>query len=318
MRVMMRLVAGVSVILGVCTMGVAETPTLDTDARPTGTEVLVYELHGGTWHDAEKDFADGGYEDGFMCWAAAASNMLAWGGWGEAGELADEDAIFEHYQDHWKSVGGDPYYAIRWWMLGGMEDSGARKAPGGGGFYPEARPRDYLRNSNLRTRLVPERLRDYARLGYVSGVRVAHPEIEFWHSITCWGVNVDPETDKVLGIWITDSDDDPMGAPPRENYLRYFEIKAIDGRTHVQGYANGKDAKSYYIDEVLGLAKKPDVIEPSPEPQAQALPTEPSGKSEPLTAAPRALPLRAIAGAALIVLGAGVVVVIMRSRKVQD
>jgi hypothetical protein len=307
MKRTMSWMVGVSMVLLACAMSVAETPTLDTDATPRGTEVLVYELHGGTWHDAEKDFADGGYEDGYMCWAATASNMLTWGGWDEAGELADEDEVFEHFQTHWKSVGGDPFYAILWWFQGGMEDSGGRKAPGGGAFYPEITPWDYISGPHTGTRGVPERLRDLARDGYVCGVRVAHPEIRFWHSVTCWGVNVDPETDEVLGLWITDSDDDPMGDPPRKNYLRYFEIEIHDGRTYVQGYAGGEGTKAYYIDEVVGLASRTSVVEDGPD---ELVATAQPEQTEVLAS----LTPRSIAGIAMIIVGLCVVIALARSR----
>jgi len=198
--------------------------------------------------------------------------------------------------------------AIRWWLLGGMEDSGGRKAPGGGAFYADLDPYDYISGPHTGTHGVPERLRDNARDGYVSAVRVAHPKIDFWHSITCWGVNVDPDTDEVLGLWITDSDDDPMGEPPRENQLRYFEIEHHDGRTYVQGYAKGEGTKAYYIDEVLGLASRTSVTDDESEEAAAT--TEP----EQQTTMWASLTPRSIAGIAMIAVGLCVAIALMRSR----
>ena len=241
----------------------AGTPTLDSDAQPRGTTYLVFELHGGRWHDAEKDYADGGYEDGFMCWAAVASNMLAWGGWNEGTGLADEDAVWEHFQTHWVSGGGDPWFAILWWFRGGDKGYPKRDVPGGGGYYPDLDIRDYVSGPHLGAKGALERIRTNTVEGYVSGIRLRHPTVNFSHSVTCWGVNVDDETDDVIGIWITDSDDDPHGEPPRENYLRYFEVQTHGRRTPVQGYANGKGAKAYIIDEVLGLAANPARPQPA-------------------------------------------------------
>jgi hypothetical protein len=61
---------------------------------------------GGTWHDAEKSPTN--EEDDLMCWAAAASNILAWTGWGypSGTSFANEDDMFGYYQDHWTDQGG--------------------------------------------------------------------------------------------------------------------------------------------------------------------------------------------------------------------
>ena len=313
------LMVAVCVLLGAGAL-VAEVPTLEDDATPRGTTHLVYELYGGTWHDAEKDYADGGYEDGYMCWAAVASNMLTWGGWGEGGEFADEDAVFDHFQVHWISAGGDPLFAVTWWFSGHDKGYPQRDVPGGGGFYPELNSRDFMRGPYLGHRGVLDRIRSNTLDGYVSGIRVTHPTVNFSHSVTCWGVNVDPETDEVIGLWITDSDDDPNGAPPRENYLRYYEVAVIGGKTYVQGYVKGEGTKAYIIDEVLGLSANPAAsgmlpaaqvqqVEPSvqPEPSGQLALVEPAQADQPLTP-------RVIAGFALIVLGAGVVIWLVCAR----
>ena len=41
---------------------------------------FVYDEWGGTFYDAEKSPTN--TEDDLMCWAAAASNILTWTGWG--------------------------------------------------------------------------------------------------------------------------------------------------------------------------------------------------------------------------------------------
>ena len=256
--------AAMFVIFAVSLPAPAETPTLDTDARPSGTTYLVYELHGGTWHDAEKDYADGGYEDGFMCWAAVTSNMLAWGGWNEGTDLADEHEVWEYFQTHWVSAGGHPWWGVLWWFYGIDDGYPARDVPGGGGFHPELNIGHYVSFPYVGTAGVLDRIRTNTIEGYVSGIRLRHPTVNFQHSVTCWGVNVDDETDEVIGIWITDSDDDPHGEPPRENYLRYFEVAMYGGRAHVQGYADRNGPVTYFITGVFGLAAHPARPEPAP------------------------------------------------------
>jgi hypothetical protein len=250
------------VVVFLMASGVAQAqtqPTLERDGQPQGETYLVFELYGGRWYDAEKDYADGGYEDGFMCWAAVASNMLAWGGWGTGEVFGDEDAAFEHFQHHWVSTGGDPYWAIVWWFDGGMDNDPNHDVPGGGGFHKDLDPNDFTRGPFVGTNGVLDHIRSNTMDGYVSGLAITHPRINFSHAITCWGVNVDPETDEVIGLWITDSDDDAMGAPPRRNFLRYFGVAEYDGLARLDGYAGAEGENGYIIHEVLGLAANPNV-----------------------------------------------------------
>ncbi|HDZ20138.1 hypothetical protein LCGC14_0016920 [marine sediment metagenome] len=302
------------VIFAVSLKAVAATPTLNSDAEPRGTTYLVFELHGGRWHDAEKDYADGGYEDGFMCWAAVASNMLAWGGWNEGTDLADEDAIWEYFQTHWVSGGGHPLFAIIWWFRGGDRGYPKRNVPGGGGFYPDLNIRDYVSGPHLGAAGALDRIRKNTVEGYVSGINLRHPKVNFSHTVTCWGVNVDDETDQVIGIWITDSDDDPNGEPPRANYLRYFEVETHGGRTHVQGYSHGRGTNAYIINQVLGLAANPA----RPQPVAAEEPAPAPAEEPESSQTTRSLSMWPALGIALTPLGACVWFLSRRRRQGQD
>lgn len=74
---------------------------------------FVYDQWGGTWQDANKNYKD----DSLMCWAAAASNVLAWGKWGtDTYDTAPK--IFQHFKDHWTNNGGYSYKGWRWWFNG--------------------------------------------------------------------------------------------------------------------------------------------------------------------------------------------------------
>jgi len=72
------------------------------------TEYYLNTTYGGTWYDAEKSPTN--TEDDEMCWAAAASNILAWSGWASS-ESNDPDATFQYYQDHWTDY-GDGHYTV--------------------------------------------------------------------------------------------------------------------------------------------------------------------------------------------------------------
>jgi hypothetical protein len=113
------------------------------DATPTGASYMLYENWGGTWCDVEKTPSN--TEDDLLCWAAAASNVLEWTGWGMVGSFSNTDDIFAHFQDHWQDEGGWPDNAMEWWFDG--EDhafSGSDiDVSGGGGFWPSENFGDY-------------------------------------------------------------------------------------------------------------------------------------------------------------------------------
>ena len=52
-----------------------------------------------------------------MCWAAAASNILVWTGWGDI-YSTDEDNIFGYFQDHWTDSGALMEFGWDWWFDG--------------------------------------------------------------------------------------------------------------------------------------------------------------------------------------------------------
>ena len=91
---------------------------------------LVYDHWGGGFHDAKKTVSS--TQDDLMCWAAAASNVLAWTKWGfpTTQNFDSEDTIFRYFQDHWIDTYGYPQKAWEWWFNGtGNENV---RVPGGG------------------------------------------------------------------------------------------------------------------------------------------------------------------------------------------
>jgi len=86
---------------------------------------------GGGWLDVAQPTSSS------YCWAASASNMLAYSGWN--GGFISPAGIFGEFSSHWSNEFGNPYYGINWWFDGTGEGSPADvTTPGGGGYYSEA------------------------------------------------------------------------------------------------------------------------------------------------------------------------------------
>lgn len=211
---------------------------------------------GGKWVDAEK--LPDNLEDDEMCWAAAASNILNWTGWGDI--FSDsEDAIFGYYQNHWTDLGGFMEYAWNWWFDGTNPSEGwagySQVDEPGGGFYTDLSFSDYYHgesyygNTNGKNAL--NAIKNYLNSGYGVTLAIYGPGA---HAITCWGYDYD-EQDNVLGLWITDSDDDKhLLSPPDQ--LAYYDVFQTDPQSKwfLADYA-GSDG--WYIDYVQALDRTP-------------------------------------------------------------
>lgn len=111
-----------------------------------GTSYFGYDEWGDdTWHDADKTWSN--TDDDLMCWAAAASNILAWTGWGNPADenFTGHDDMFGHFQEHWTDSGGWMEYGWNWWFDGTEPPAGSSEVDvkGGGNFWPEYNFVDY-------------------------------------------------------------------------------------------------------------------------------------------------------------------------------
>ena len=93
-------------------------------------DYLLHEQWGGEVQDAKKTAANP--DDDLMCWAAAASNVLLWAGWGNIPDESFNDSsdIFAYFQDHWLDTVGSPANAWKWWFDG--QPIADVTSPGGG------------------------------------------------------------------------------------------------------------------------------------------------------------------------------------------
>jgi len=200
--------------------------------------------------DAEKSSSNP--NDDLLCWAAAASNVLAWGGWGAEG-FHTCDEIFGHIQDHTPDTGGVPLYAWEWWLNGGPIGT----MDGEGGAYFDTYDYDRWKSSRLANNEALDNVYRLFQTGYGIALRLAGPG---GHAVTCWGINYDPNTGEYLGIWITDSDDS-KGSENPPNRLRYYEVELSGSRWYLQNYYG---SNSWYIDRIWGLMGNPATLTPDP------------------------------------------------------
>lgn len=216
---------------------------------------MLHEHWGGTWSDAEK--SPGTRDDSNLCWAAAASNVLEWTGWGQVAGIATTDQALDYIEQHWSNVLGRPYYAWRWWFDDvDVSMAQGEEVDGGGGFYPHKDVDDYVHQASVweRGREAMSTIDQYLHSGY--GVTVSVIGGGLSHVVTCWGFSHhrnDPT--EYTGIWITDSDDGKWtsGQPDQ---LRWYPVQLRDNRWHLQGYW-GADHVS--IDNVAGLEPRGDL-----------------------------------------------------------
>ena len=216
-------------------------------AADTG-HYLLDEHHGGRWVDAEK--LPGDTDDDSLCWAAAASNVLEWTGWGLVAGMTCADQIFDYFQDHWTDDGGHSTIGWNWWFSGANTGGGAQvNVPGGAFFLNEDLDNYLVRNTDDSQAM--DAIRDYIREGRGVTLSIAGPGN---HGITCWGYKIDKNNPgKIEGIYVTDSDDDKYDSSP-EDQLRYYEVDFSGDSWHLQNYGGTND---WFIRGVYGLAPRP-------------------------------------------------------------
>lgn len=198
-----------------------------------------------TWFDAEKTLAYD--DDDYMCWAAAASNILAWGGWGTS-EFNNEDKIFQNFQDHWTNEGGMMEYGWDWWLNGTEppDEPGWSQVdvPGGGNYWPEYNFSDYY-YENWETAQAMSAIDEYLHAGY--GVTLAIYQGQSGHALTVWGYEYS-DSSGYEGIYVTDSDD-------YQDTLAYYAISPAGSKWQLGGGYSG-----WYIGGVEALAVVPEPV----------------------------------------------------------
>lgn len=213
---------------------------VSTPIPALGIDYFSYDEWGGTWHDADKSFSNS--DDDYLCWAAAASNILAWTGWGTP-ELSTEAQIFQHFQDHWTDEGSTEDLGWHWWFDGSeppdWEGWAQVDVPGGGAHWPTYNFFNYIHSDNNPLSLMNS-VESFLRYGY--GVTLGMYG-GGGHSITAWGYEYDA-AGNYTGVWVTDSDD----------YVNeLFLLSVTYNDQTAQWDLGGYGYEGWYIGEVLAL-----------------------------------------------------------------
>jgi hypothetical protein len=204
---------------------------------PYGTEYRT------GWFDANKTISNP--EDDLMCWAAAASNILAWGGWGTT-DFTTEDEIWQDFQDHWTDEGGLMGLGWNWWFNGvnpaqGLPGWSQIDVPGGGNHFPGLNFYDYFHRTG-NDRLAMSAIDQYLHEGYGVAVAIYGPG---GHALTVWGYEYDDLTGEYTGLIFSDSDD-YMSTDGSIRNLWLASLSYAGSRWYIGG-------SSWYIGEVQAL-----------------------------------------------------------------
>ena len=220
------------------------------DATPTGASYMLTDHWGGMWSDAEKSPTNP--NDDLMCWAAAASNILQWTGWGNVVGLTNADQVFQYYVNHWTDQGGLMQYGWEWWFDGTNPSAGwsgwSQVYAAGGDFYPAQNFSSLLHVQDSTSQALSAIDQDI-HAGYGTTIGVQGPG---GHAITVWGFNYNAANpSQYYGIWVSDSDDDKSSTTPPDR-LRYYQVSLSGGRWYLQNFYG---SNSWYIDTVQALGK---------------------------------------------------------------
>lgn len=194
------------------------------------------------WYDANKanPYAEDGDND--LCWAASASNLVAW--WQDkyqtpAGVPNDIDSIWATYKNAaTDDTGGDTHAAVQWWLTGVYVPTSDEEAdrsmfkqdstsvlPAFEGYYYEEYGEKMARWPNYELERWEYPLRNFLCMDYRNtftsdnivslvlqgcgvGIGLAQDNnSKFGHAITLWGLEYDSSTNAISRMWLTDSDD---------------------------------------------------------------------------------------------------------------
>uniref|UniRef100_A0A7V4LDF2 Uncharacterized protein n=1 Tax=Desulfobacca acetoxidans TaxID=60893 RepID=A0A7V4LDF2_9BACT len=221
-----------------------------------GDTYFIYEQYGGTWHDANKTAAN--TEDDLMCWAAAASNILAWGHWGTA-TYNTADLIFKHFQDHWTDNTGFISWGLAWWIYGfepGYKSISYVDVPGGGNFYPQLKLNFNYYYVGASEGNLMATIDSLMHQGKCVGLSIGSSSGS--HALTAWGFEY-TSPGAYTSIFFTDSDD---GLPGLRQYALVWRNNAWYLGTKLDGYG-GYSLTGWKINSVQALGYLHTPIAPS-------------------------------------------------------
>ncbi len=193
----------------------------------TWTQGITFNANGtvsGGYYDVNKNWND----DNDLCWAAAASNMLAWwqnmygtAAYANSSVPTDVQDIFDTFKLYWNDVGGNAHVGCSWWLCGYAYEDENVKA-GTAGYYSNHYSQSTIEYATDRINLagtsaseVGDLIASYLEQG--SALSISVHKYEGWgeftsgHALTLWGITQDEETGYLTSIHVTDSDDNRDG-----------------------------------------------------------------------------------------------------------
>jgi len=164
---------------------------------------FVYDQWGGTWSDANKNWSG----DSNMCWAAAASNILAWDGYDTA-TYNTATLIFQYFKAHWTNAGSLPQYAWDWFLDGALPPNWSgwsQVSVAGGNIWPADNFSSLYHQASSGNLMAS--VASFFQAG--DGVTLAIYTSGGGHCLTCWGYNYTNSSGVInyTAVWVTDSDD---------------------------------------------------------------------------------------------------------------
>ncbi len=244
----------------------------------------------GGWYDANKvnpNEADG---DNELCWAASASNLIAW--WQD--KYVVDASTPNTIDDIWgvfkssatADVGGDTGGAVQWWITGVYLPTNDEEAdrsmfglyesstlPAFEGYYYDQYGLDFNGGFNYDTwtwengvydflcpdyrnpnQVSADNLIDLVGKGCGVGLSITDDAGTFGHAITLWGIEYDDETNAISKLWLTDSDD---AQHPWLNLDGLFavDVKETDGKLYIStpGSTWYAENESIYVDGIFAI-----------------------------------------------------------------
>ncbi len=206
--------------------------TSDEGAASLWAQSIIFNEAGkviGGYFDTNKTWRG----DSRLCWAATASNMLAW--WQQTYHMADylpnapqdADDIFSIFKENWVNEGGFSDLGCHWWLAGISHATPRayqyyRSCKGDGGSYydglysPHSTTQlittTYTRN--LSAKGVTKALARELEQGSAIGLSLfLHNGKSFCsgHAVTLWGISWNEETGELTHLHVSNSDDELIG-----------------------------------------------------------------------------------------------------------
>jgi hypothetical protein len=153
----------------------------DYTAQDYAADFRMWERIQTPYADADKIRVD----DLNLCWAAAAANLLTWGGW-----AADEDDLFDIFKDHFADEPGYVYDAIKYYFANYENGIGA----------------EMFTVREARAHMLLDFIVSAVHEGKGVAAKITYPGKEIGHFLTIYGYRYLADEDNFI-LYFTDSDD---------------------------------------------------------------------------------------------------------------